>query len=182
MPLWFQFCFYLVSIPMSLFYCNRVCSISFPGSTPRCSFEWSPWQELIERSLTLSWWRHAPGVSPKWPTSQAGHLGWPGWAPGMTSKLFERTRKLIMKRTHCYQLTWKYTVNIDYVVLFIHLTHSFINLKYPRVSSIYKEYLQFAEALKGVMWRGAIHALAALDLNHSCTRSDSGKTCFESCV
>jgi hypothetical protein len=36
------------------------------------------WQELIKRSLTLSWWRHAPRASPKWPVPQARHRG-PTW-------------------------------------------------------------------------------------------------------
>ena len=35
----------------------------------------SPWQELIERSFTLSWWRHAPRASPTWPVPQAGYWG-----------------------------------------------------------------------------------------------------------
>ena len=26
-------------------------------------------------TLALSWWRHAPQVTPNWPTPQAGHLG-----------------------------------------------------------------------------------------------------------
>ena len=35
----------------------------------------SPWQELIERSLTLSWWRHVPRARLKWSIPQAEHLG-----------------------------------------------------------------------------------------------------------
>ena len=41
----------------------------------------SPWQVLIEPSLTLSWWRHAPRAIPKWPVPQAGHLGMSGMNP-----------------------------------------------------------------------------------------------------
>ena len=41
-------------------------------SRPHDTHSLSPWQELIERSLTPSWWRHAPR---KWPTQQAGQLG-----------------------------------------------------------------------------------------------------------
>ena len=52
----------------------------------------SPWQELIERSLTLSWWSRAPRSSQSDPFHKQGTWGWPGWAPRMTSKLFEWTR------------------------------------------------------------------------------------------
>ena len=42
--------------------------------------------------LALSWWRHAPvGAAPSDPFHKQGIWGWPRWAPGMTSKLFELT-------------------------------------------------------------------------------------------
>ena len=61
-----------------------------PGSTPLCSLGWAPKRELIERS-------HSPsrgevmhlGSPPSDPRHKQGTGGWPGWAPGMTSRLFE---------------------------------------------------------------------------------------------
>ena len=52
----------------------------------------SPWQELIEWSQSPS---RGDGMhlrsSPSGPLHKQSTGGWPGWVPGMTSKLFERT-------------------------------------------------------------------------------------------
>ena len=87
---------------------RRMIHICMEYTNYRCL---SPWQELIEWSLTLSWWCHAPRASPPSdPFHKQGTWGRPGWAPGMTSKLFEHTggrsgltQKLI-QRTHWFDL------------------------------------------------------------------------------
>ena len=43
----------------------RVRSISFSGSTRRCSFRWAPDKSLTNARSPLSQWRHAPGASPQ---------------------------------------------------------------------------------------------------------------------
>ena len=50
-------------------------SISFPGSSPQCSLGEPLTRAIRTITLALSWWRHAPRVTPKWPVTQAGHLG-----------------------------------------------------------------------------------------------------------
>ena len=70
---------------------------------PRCAHSGEPLTRAIRTiTLTLSWWRLAPQVTPKRPTPQAGHWGLTQVSP---SKLFERTgadrgRLREAKRTH----------------------------------------------------------------------------------
>ena len=53
-----------------------VCSLSLPGSTPLCSLGYAP-DNWANRTIThpLVVTSCKPGASPKWHTTQAGHLG-----------------------------------------------------------------------------------------------------------
>ena len=65
--------------------CVRLASLG----RPRSAHSGEPLTRA-NRTITfaLSWWQHAPQVTPKWPTPQAGHWGLTQVSP---SKLFERT-------------------------------------------------------------------------------------------
>ena len=82
----------------------------------------NPWQELIERPHSPSrgdvmHLEPAPNTSD--PFHKQGTGGWPGWAPGMTTKLFERTganrgrpgeanqtHQIVSQKQLCHWLQW----------------------------------------------------------------------------
>ena len=120
-------------------------------------------------------------------------MSWP-WCPGqkyiewLVLKLYSIVRcyivpvavlktSLAIIQYKCNQLTWSTKLIVwlrSYFNSWNAERNSFYRYPTPlRLTSIYKEYLQFAEALR--VWRGAILHLQ----HHSYTRSDSGKTCLE---